>query len=265
MDFVILCLIDFKIQDYTKYIFYHLFIIKMNEKKQLQGLSLALNQITKQSISSYWWALNIGELAYDSVMEDFHEYFGDEVDIDWKKVQLKDCDFDFDYIQNLDEYESDIFEQKIFEYIPDFDKKLEKYGLYYNWISIWKPKYYNYNDDELSIHLWFDENESDIIPDELNPIIQDYIDNIRIKSYDGYCSFEPSKIDEVDKSDYCYLYAVLQKEWIFEDVKEAIDEAMEDILSQYYELYENPKLYYDWKYYKSEWIKDDEYKLVEVQ
>ena len=115
----------------------------MNEKKQLKGLSLALNQITKQSISSYWWALDISELAYESVREDFG--------------------------------------------------------------------------------------------------------------------------DEVDKSDYCYLYAVLQKEWIFEDLKEAINEAMEDILSQYYELYENPRLYYDWKYYKSEWIKDNEHKLVEVQ
>ena len=265
MDFVILCLIDFKIQDCTKYIFYHLFIIKMNEKKQLQGLSLALNQITKQSISSYWWTLDFSDCIYELVKEDFGEVFGDEVKIWWKKVQLKDCDFDFDYIENLDEYESDIFEKKIFEYIPDFDKKLEKWWLYYVWLSIWKPQFYNYNDDELSIHLWFDESEVDNIPDELKPIIQDYIDNIRIKSYDGYCSFEPSKIDEVDKSDYCYLYAVLQKEWIFEDVKEAINDAIEDISSNYYELYENPKLYYDWKYYTSKWIKGDKYKLVEVQ
>jgi hypothetical protein len=40
---------------------------------------------------------------------------------------LNDLDYDFEYIDNLDEYEAGIFKDKIFEHIPDFDKRLEKY------------------------------------------------------------------------------------------------------------------------------------------
>lgn len=220
----------------------------------MKNISLAINNITRQSISSYWWTLDLSESIYELVKEDFYENFGENVKIGWKKVKLSDCDFDFDYIDDLIEYQKDIFQNKVFQYIPDFCERLSKYGLFFKEFSIWKPKYYNYNDDELLIHFWYDENKDWMKENpELINIIQDYIDNIRIRSYDWYCSFESSNINEVDQSDYCYMYAVLVKEWILDDVKEAIKDAIEDIWSEYYELYQNPTLYYNWKYYKSEW------------
>jgi hypothetical protein len=85
-------------------------------------------------------------------------------------------------------------------------------------MSYRSPQYYNYENDELEIHLSEDQLEDDDLPPrqalnpELEVLVQKYIDEVRIPSYDGYCSFEPTDVNKVDRADYAFLWAVLQKE-----------------------------------------------------
>jgi hypothetical protein len=55
---------------------------------------------------------------------------------------------------------------------------------------------------------------------ELIPLVQEYIDNVMVRSYDGYCSFEPTSVDRVDRLDYAYLWAVLKYEDLYEKVQQ---------------------------------------------
>jgi len=79
-------------------------------------------------------------------------------------------------------------------------------------MSFYTPQYYNYESDSLEIHLKTMRSEYNLTKLGLIPGIEEYIEKIRQESYDGYCSFEPTIIDEVGIDDYCTIWAILKNE-----------------------------------------------------
>ena len=230
---------------------------------------LAINTLVWKNISTYRWTLNISEAIYDYEKYELKEYsqlnwtswyikLEDEKDL----IPINDIEIDYELIEwyedELDIFD-EYFEERIKENIPDLKEKLKKYWLSFNWFSYYKPMYYNFEDDELLLEYEIDDEKID---DELKPYIQNYIDNIRVESYDWYISFEPSKIEDIDKSDYAFLYAILDKENLIEPFKQSIDEAIEDFYESYYEYYYTVYYYERKKYRLSE---DDNWYFLKLE
>jgi hypothetical protein len=104
-------------------------------------------------------------------------------------------------------------------------------------------------------------------------MIMEYIENVRQESYDWYCSFEPTRLDEVGVDDYCTLWAILKKEWVYDTMREAVEWWMMDCFSEIVWANANPvyevkvpnedaKWWYDRKKFKLEY---DEKLLVPVE
>lgn len=256
----------------------------------------ALNQLVRGSVSSYdWWPLddeNIREMAREDLRELFRGK--DKVAVynkDWtiyKELTEDDLDIDVDYNwawgkdwklrEEIWKTFQDNIESECY-WISDgisLEDRLKRYGLLYHGMSYRSPQYYNYENDELEIHLSEDELEDDCLPPrqisnpELIALVEKYIDEVRIPSCDGYHSFEPTDVNKVGRDDYAYLWAVLQKEWIYEDVQNAIEKSYEDIHEiiwgyaniRYLYRYEDEKwekhcdkIYYDgkWLVVESQW------------
>lgn len=239
--------------------------------------ALALNQIVRKSVSCYtWWPLddeNIWECAQEDLRECWvkdNKFIIHNPDGSIYKELTDDraLDIDIDYWGargkegRLRKRIAEIFQDNIECECQDltnsisFGARFKKYGLLYHGMSYRSPQYYNYENDELEIHLTEDQFEDDDLPPrqetnpELIPLVQKYIDEVMIRSYDGYCSFEPTSVDRVDRLDYAYLWAVLQKEWIYEWVQKAIEESWQDIQD---EMWEYTLVRYLYKYEDEEW------------
>lgn len=205
--------------------------------------SIALNNLLKINLSTYYWSLYLWDVIYDNLKEELREASRDNWTLWYIKVEDEEDDIPINDIENDYEREDnkeerdfflEFFEDRLKEFEPDFEKKFKKYGVKNIHFWYYKPMYYNYENDELSFWYEYDDKPID---ESLKPYIQNYIDNILIRSYDWYCSFEPTNIDRVDKSDYSFIYAILDKENMIENIKKAINEALEDFYESHYELY----------------------------
>lgn len=242
----------------------------------------ALNQLVRVSVSSYdCWPLddeNIREMAREDLREAWvnggHKFTIHNPDGSIYKELTDDraLDVDVDYWDwsKVKEWFGEIFQECIEQAVPDLADRLKKYGLLYHGMSYRSPKYYNYDNDELEIHLSEDQLEDDDLPPrqvlnpELIPLVEKYIAEVRVPSYDGYCSFEPTDVNKVDRSDYAFLWAILQKEWIYDTIREAIVDAYEPCneflferaLVRYLYRYEDEKWekHCDKIYYDGEWL-----------
>ena len=206
---------------------------------ELYHNSIAINTLLKKSISTYYWSLNFDDIIYDDIQNELDEntrynwnrWF---IHIDWYDdlIELKNIWIDFDYIDNTLKIFLEFFKDKINDRIPNLKEIFSKYWIYWIEYDYRSPTYYNYSDDELSFKYYYDDKKID---KELIPYIKNYIDNIMVKSYDWYCSFEKTNIDEIDKSEYSFIYAILDKENLIDSFKYAIDDSIELTYDCYYE------------------------------
>lgn len=221
---------------------------------------LALNQVCRVSVSTYNGVISddwIREMAEDDLKSLVDKKNKIKLKKDWKtkKVDIKDISIDVDY-ESWDTIRKEFAEcfrwniEKVVEQYHNttLAEVLKRYGLLYHGMNFWMPKYYNYEDDELWIVLTEDQLEDDDLPPrqvinpELIPYVEDYIENVRVASYDGYHSFEPTNVDSVGRLDYAYLWAILQKEWLYNDIQQQIvdccdicGEILRDYTTVYYE------------------------------
>ena len=236
-------------------------------------MSLSLSSILKVWVSTY--ENPSMDTVYDQMGYDLDELKDDQgmimVQWLWKvKVDDVDCDdwLDFDgFKKDVAEY----FETELKQ--VDLKSIFARYGLDYTGISFYTPKYYNYEGDSLDIHLKTLQEEYDLEKMGLIPFIEEYIENIRQESYDWYCSFEPTTIDKVDVDDYCTLWAILKKEWVYDELKEIMQWCVEEWYSELVWANANPvyevkvpnedaKWWYDRKKFKLEY---DEKLLVPIE
>lgn len=180
---------------------------------------LAINQILDTSISSYNWPLDIFETIYDWLQNDLREIETDgKVKLDsGENIDTKSIDCDFLLVDNYVEQEAKTLADSLELGC------LEKYGIKIKGFEIWKPKYYNFEDDELLMDFETEGGDWKEKYPELIPFVKDYIENVRQKSRDGYISFEPDKVEDVKMDDFAYIRAILKKEDMLENNKFWID------------------------------------------
>lgn len=208
-------------------------------------MKIAINQLLGVSISSYRWPLNLSELIYDYIDEDLY-YISTrdkKTKVSNKYVDMSEINSDFEYTDN---YRNEIGD----ELAKSLDLScLEKYGITIEWYEMRSPKYYNFEDDELLLKFDVSEWDRKTQYPDLIPYVQDYIDNVRVKSYDGYMSFEPDKLDEVDKTDYAYIYAILKKEDMLDNNKYRLESGVQDVMENCREYIWNVRYRYNGRKY----------------
>ena len=208
-------------------------------------MKIAINQILGVSISSYRWPLQLTDYIDDMICEDLYEISkNNKVKILNRYVDRSKIDYDFTFVDNMLENQSLVLTNSL-----DLSC-LKKYWITINGYEIRKPRFYNFEDDELLIN--FETSDWDWrkqYPD-LIPFVQEYIDNVRQKSRDGYISFEPDKIEDVEKWDYAYIRAVLKKEDMLDNNKYWLEEWINDIVEQYYEYVDDVRYEYRWRKFK---------------
>lgn len=197
-------------------------------------MKISLNELLNLSVCSYWGPLNIAELIYEDLEYDVDEftdkdgyvnvYIGDKK----QKVKKEEIDSDFEF---FDGYEKLVVDY-LTGYIDDvkLTRILKKYWITKKGYSLYKPMYYNFEMDSLDMELECDYVDWKKEFPELIEDVKYYIDNIRKKSCDGYQSFEPSNIDEVDVDDYCFIRAVLKHENLLDELKQNLEWWIEDVL-----------------------------------
>ena len=244
----------------------------------MQMTRISLNQTVKESVSTYRWPLELSDWLSDTMQIDLDEAERNAegkvklVNLDWTidYVDRKSlyCDYDIDRDKFEEEMISSI-QYKIEEYVRlkkkmEFGDILSKYGIVFGWLQFRMPKEYNFKDDSVDILL-----EEDITEDQtkkylqrhqdLIPYVQEYILNVRQESYDWYMSFEPIHLDDVDFNDYCVLRAILTKEEIYDEVKEAIRDCVEEEWYEWRDLSANKYYEVNWKHYKFDWLQLEEF------
>lgn len=125
-----------------------------------------------------------------------------------------------------------------------------QYWFDYQGIRLYTPKYYNYENDSIDIELYYNP-QTWTVKDwldrhELTEHVQYYIDNIRKKTTDWYTSMEPSRIEDVDPDDHCVIYAIFKKHNVLEDIKEIIEDYIEDDLQ--YLVLDNSRITYEYNW-----------------
>ena len=216
--------------------------------------SISLSGLAKKSVCTYWWGLPIYEYLWDTVRNDLDEIKTDDNKINVEWIGL----VDFDDVEIDYEYDDDIWDFIIEKFNDNVDTEklaeaLKKYGVKFDRLRFYKnPWAYNYAWDSLDMVYEYDDDIKwqEKYPD-LIPYVKEYIDNVRVKSYDWYCSFEPTSIDRVEYNDTTLIWAILKKEWIdLEEVGKQIEDWVYDILEACYE-YDRSKIYLskwdDWK------------------
>lgn len=180
---------------------------------------IAINWILDTSISSYDWPLDIYDTISDGLQNDLRDIeTNGKIKLD--SGELVDASEIYGDFSLVDDYVED--ETKTLAEALDLSC-LEKYGITIEGWEIWKPKYYNFESDELLMDFETSEGDRKEQFPELIPFVKEYIENVRQKSRDGYISFEPDKVEDVDKSDYCYIRAILKKEDMLENNKYWLD------------------------------------------
>lgn len=201
-------------------------------------VEIELSNLLKRNVNTYtWWAFDFSDCIYELWKEDFYERCRENkcyIMKDDKKIYLTDDmikKVEYDYDVDFDNMKIE-FTEMIWNEIDrevNLEEIFSKYWIMYVWNSFYTPKYYNFDNDSYDIQLELKPDEDTYWEDFLEKywlveLVQDYIDNIRVGSYDWYMSFEPSEIEDVVRNDYCTIYAILKKEGIFELLQKIFDD-----------------------------------------
>lgn len=208
-------------------------------------MKISLNQLLSTSICSYWWPLNLTDYFCESAREDLREcsdrnygakdnFITVETGDKTERVNINDIDYDREYVAWYEKLECDNLVWRFDD--ERFTKALEKYWIKKIWYSIWKPQFYNFGQDSLDLEFETENIDWKAKYPELVELVKYYIDNVRVKSYDGYQSFEPDNIDNVTMDDYCYIRAVLKHENLLDELKSDLEMWIEDTVIYAYEL-----------------------------
>jgi len=135
--------------------------------------------------------------------------------------------------------------------------KLTKFGVKIVKVNFHRPREYNFTNDSVDIKLEITKD----LRKKYQKEIQNYIDNIRQKSYDGYHSYEPSELGEVELDDYAYIHTIFTLADVIEDAEGAFDSAIENLNEKYSNLF--TEYLYTWLEtvpFYNKWLKEKKYK-----
>lgn len=140
---------------------------------------------------------------------------------------------DFVYILSDHDFLKDLRKSIAVQFRSDFEKQFAKcfakYGYKITAVQWYQPRAYNFSHDSLDFKFCFTGNHEEN-KKTLGKELQFYIDKIRQKSCDGYMSFEPSAIEEIEADDHMVFYAIAEHEGVRKDIREFMEcFLMEDI------------------------------------
>lgn len=228
---------------------------------------IAFSDVLRVRASTYYGNLDDSEGQHDYMSQDLHDISdSDNWRVDWNvkckmldgtEMVLKEKDLEDDWNINRDIFREEIisrFSEDINGSImmasdhkfQDIKELLAAYWMEFDEWKWYMPQYYNYEHDTFDICYDLTDENWSLEKYWLTELVQKYIDEVRVESYDWYCSFEPSKISDVEWNDYCVMWAILQKEWVFDTVAKELQELAD---YNWYEFYqaamENP--HYEWR------------------
>lgn len=215
-------------------------------------MKISLNNLLNESICSYRWPLDLVE-TIDYYLEDDLDNItkGGKVKIktDWKTSTVKEDNISIDW-EYLDNY-IDLQMQYLTSYFNEEKLRdaLKKYWIIMKWFSIWKPKFYNFEQDSLDLEFEIEWGDWRKKYPELTPYVQEYIDTIRRPSRDGYASFEPTKVEDVDMDDSTYIRAILKKENLLGELQQDLKYWIEDCIENPMEFVWTISYKYKWRNY----------------
>ena len=217
---------------------------------------LEFNVLLRVGMSTYYGNLDDSEWICERLREDLHEIsdaktwredwmvkckmldgsekilsekdIDEDFSIDWKefeKIVIDNCQEDID--GSIRQASDNKFEN-IWELLAAYWMEFKGY----DWFM---PKYYNYDNDSLNLRFELTDMDWSLEKYWLTELVQKYIDEVRVESYDWYCSFEPTKLDDVTYNDYCVMWAILQKEWVFDYIQSELQELVD---YHWYEWYD---------------------------
>ena len=214
--------------------------------------SISLSDLVKVSVCTYWWGLNaLFEDLWSTMQEDLKDIKTEDnkIYVEWiGMVDWDNVEVDYDYDEHIFDYINECFRDNV--ETDKLKEVLAKYGIVFHKVDFYKHKgEYNFAWDTLDMQYEYDDNIKwqDKYP-ELIPYVKNYIDNVRRKSCDWYVSFEPTTIDEVEYNDATLIYAILDKEWMLDEVKKTVEDWLTDCYDRGY-----------WDYDTSTYVVRDEY------
>ena len=209
--------------------------------------SISISDLVKVSVCTYWWGLR--SLFEDLMWEELEERLDsittedNKVEVDWiGMVDRDEIHIDYDYDAHIFDYINECFRDNV--ETDKLKEVLAKYGIVFHRVDFYKHKgAYNFAWDTLDMLYEYDDTIKwkNKYP-ELIPYVKNYIDNVRRKSCDWYVSFEPTTIEEVEQNDTTYIYAILDKEWMLEEVKQTVEGWLEDCYEERWD-YDNSSIY----------------------
>lgn len=104
------------------------------------------------------------------------------------------------------------------------ETEFKKHGLKVEGFSFYMPQSYNYRGDSVDVSYTV---EDETIAPELLPRIKEYLDNHKEPSCDGYMSLEPSTVEEVDKTDYAFIWSILDEDTMKDLLEDFVEAAQE--------------------------------------
>ena len=246
---------------------------------------LEFNVLLRVGMSTYYGNLDYSEWICERLREDLHEIsdaktwrdnwmvkckmldgsekilsekdIDEDFSIDWKefsKLIVAECEHDIDgSVMTASDHKFDNMKELLAAYWMEFKG--------YEWFM---PKYYNYDNDSLDLCFELTDMEWSLEKYLLTELVKKYIDEVRVESYDWYQSFEPTKLDDVVYNDYCVMWAILQKEWVFDYIQSELQELVD---YHWYEIYDNAVKEQHWERRedtmpdKWDWYYQDRYKI----
>lgn len=223
----------------------------MTEDK-LQKATISLSNLVKVCTCTYWgWLQPIVEDFGYYLQEDLRDITKDwKVNVEWiGLVDENDIIINYNYDEHLYDYFTECFRDCI--ETKKLKETLAKYGIIFNRVEFYKHKWeYNFATDSVDMLYEFEWQErwQDKYP-ELIPYVKNYIDNVRKKSCDWYISFEPTEVDKVEMNSTTYIYAILDKEWMLDEVRESVEEWVYECNTRGYWDYDESSIILrrDWK------------------
>ena len=209
--------------------------------------SISISDLVKVNVCTYWWGLRaVFDDLWTMIEEDLEEIKtkDDKINVEWiGMVDFDDVRIDYQYSDDIWSYINECFNDNVAT--DKLKEVLAKYGIVFNRVDFYKHSWeYNFAWDTLDMKYEYDDNIKwqEKYP-ELIPYVKNYIDNVRKKSCDWYISFEPTIIDEVEYDDTTLIYAILDKEWMLEEVKKSVEYWLEDCYNNGYWDYDTSKIY----------------------
>ena len=204
------------------------------------AVGMAIDSVVNVSVCTYRWPLNFTEDAYEFLQQDLHQ-----IEDNWfvkvegydEKVPVNQIDIDDWYRDDWKETMASILWNtiKTINWQP-LKEIFKKYWITIKWVEFRTPKEYNFNTDHLDLMIETDGKRREDDFYDLIPLVEDYLQNVRKRSCDGYMSFEPRTLEEVEKDDYAFIRAMLKHEGIFDFIQENLLEAVYDVIDSEFEM-----------------------------